>query len=123
MNELRGRTALVTGASGGIGVYVARAGMNVGVSGRREDALASVVEELRAIGVHAESVPADLFDLTKVESLIDRSEAVVADKVVEAIRRDCPEVVESGAPIPTHARACPARTAACRAHRSTTWSH
>lgn len=59
MKELRGRTALVTGASGGIGAYIARGlardGMTVAVSGRREDALASVAAELRAIGVRAEA--------------------------------------------------------------------
>jgi len=81
MEDLRGRVALVTGASGGIGTFVARAlareGTNVVVSGRREDALASVVEELRAMGVRAEAVPADLSDLTQIDPLIDRSEAVL----------------------------------------------
>jgi short-subunit dehydrogenase len=81
MKDLRGGTALVTGASGGIGTHIARAlakeGMNVVVSGRREDALASVVDELRAMGVRAEAVPADLFDLTQVEPLIERSAAAL----------------------------------------------
>jgi short-subunit dehydrogenase len=81
MKELRGRTALVTGASGGIGAYIARGlareGMTVAVSGRREDALASVVAELRAIGGRAESVPSDLGDVDQVASLIDRVEAAV----------------------------------------------
>jgi short-subunit dehydrogenase len=81
MMELRGQTALVTGASGGIGRHIARelarAGMNVVVSGRREDALAAVVGELRDIGVRAEVVPAELSDLGQVESLIDRSEAAL----------------------------------------------
>ena len=78
MKDLRGRNALVTGASGGIGTHIARAlagqGMNVVVSGRREDALASVVEELRGLGVKAESVSADLFDLSQVDRVIDQSE-------------------------------------------------
>jgi short-subunit dehydrogenase len=81
MKDLRGGTALVTGASGGIGTFIARGlareGMDVVVSGRRVDALGSVVEELRGMGVRAEAVPADLFDLKQVESLIDRSEAVL----------------------------------------------
>jgi short-subunit dehydrogenase len=81
MKELRGRTALVTGASGGIGTFIARelaqAGMTVVVSGRREDALASVVTELRGTGARAEAVPADLFDSDQVESLIDRVEGLV----------------------------------------------
>jgi short-subunit dehydrogenase len=81
MRELRGRTALVTGASGGIGKHIAlalaREGMNVAVSGRREDALAAVVGELRGLGVRAEAARADLYDLTQVDPLIDRAEAAL----------------------------------------------
>ena len=82
MRELQGRTALVTGGSGGIGAYIARAlasaGMNVVVSGRREDALAAVVGELRGMGVQAESVTADLLVRDQVESLIERAAATIA---------------------------------------------
>ena len=81
MRDLGGRNALVTGGSGGIGAYIARAlaraGANVVVSGRREDALAGVVAELHELGVRADAVPADLHDLTQVDSLIDRSEAAL----------------------------------------------
>ena len=81
MRELKGRNALVTGGSGGIGVYIARAlareGMNVVVSGRREDALASVVGELRGLGVQAEAVPADLQVREQVDSLIDRTSSAL----------------------------------------------
>lgn len=51
--------------------------MNVAVSGRREDALASAVADLRELGVRAEAVPADLFDLAQVDPLVERSEAVL----------------------------------------------
>jgi short-subunit dehydrogenase len=81
MRELQGRTALVTGSSGGIGReiarHLARAGMNVVVSGRREDALAAAVEELQALGVRAAAVPADLADLSQVDPLIERAEAAL----------------------------------------------
>jgi short-subunit dehydrogenase len=51
--------------------------MNVVVSGRREDVLAEVVAELRALGVKAEAVAADLADLSQVDPLIERSEAAL----------------------------------------------
>jgi short-subunit dehydrogenase len=54
MKNLQGRTALVTGASRGLGTHIARRlareGMNVAVSGRREDALKAVADELSALG-------------------------------------------------------------------------
>lgn len=81
MEQLRGRTALVTGASGGIGRRIAlrlgAEGMDVVVSGRREDALAEALAELRALGVKAESVPAELGDRGQVESLIERCESAL----------------------------------------------
>jgi short-subunit dehydrogenase len=81
MEQLRDRTALVTGSSGGIGRQIARRlageGMNVVVNGRREDALAEAVEELRGLGVKAEAVPADLNDLGQVDPLVERSEAAL----------------------------------------------
>lgn len=61
MFDLTGRTALVTGASGGIGAASARAlsarGARVGLSGTRLDALESVARE---IGDSARVIPADL---------------------------------------------------------------
>lgn len=79
MEDLRGGVALVTGASGGLGTHIARRlareGMNVAVSGRREDALAAVAAELGRLGVKAVAVPADLSDLTQVDPLIEGVEA------------------------------------------------
>jgi len=81
MEQLRGRTALVTGASGGIGREIARRlaheGMGVVLSGRREDALAEAVGELRGLGAKAEAVPADLGDLDRIDPLVERSEAAL----------------------------------------------
>jgi short-subunit dehydrogenase len=78
VKNLQGGTALVTGASGGLGTHIARRlaheGMNVAVSGRREDALNRVAEELRALGVKAAAVPADLSDLTQTDGLIERTQ-------------------------------------------------
>ncbi len=80
MESLRGKTALVTGSSGGIGTHIARAlarqGANVIVSGRRADALGAVAEELRGLGVRSEALVADLADLEQAEDLIGRAEHV-----------------------------------------------
>jgi short-subunit dehydrogenase len=56
---------------------LAREGMDVAVSGRREDALAAVAAELRELGVKAQAVPADLADLSQVDQLIERGEAAL----------------------------------------------
>lgn len=79
MKDLKGRTALVTGASGGLGTHIAkrlaREGMHVAVSGRRELELGRVADELRQLGVRAAAVPADLGDLANIDSLVDGVEA------------------------------------------------
>jgi short-subunit dehydrogenase len=81
MKNLQGRVALVTGASGGLGTHIAcrlaREGMNVAVSGRREDALAKVAAELSALGSKAVAVPADLSDLTQLDPLIEGVETAL----------------------------------------------
>jgi short-subunit dehydrogenase len=81
MKDLRGRTALVTGASGGIGKEISRAlareGMNVVVSGRRRDVLDALVTELHAAGAQATAVEAELGDLDQAQALVERSEAAL----------------------------------------------
>ena len=74
MLELRGRTALVTGAAGGIGRALAHAaatrGMRVVAADLDAAALAAVVEECRARGaVAAEAVALDVRDAAALESL------------------------------------------------------
>lgn len=71
MFGLAGKTALVTGASGGIGAEIARAlagqGAQVAVSGTRTEALAALAAE---IGDHAVVAPADLARGEAAEELI-----------------------------------------------------
>lgn len=72
MFDLSGKKALVTGATGGIGGEIARtfhkAGATVAVSGRNEDKLKALVDEL---GERAFVVPCDLADREAVGGLID----------------------------------------------------
>jgi short-subunit dehydrogenase len=81
VKNLQGHTALVTGASGGLGTHIARRlareGMNVAVSGRREDALDAVAAELNALGVKTVAVAADLSDLSATDPLVDSVEAAL----------------------------------------------
>lgn len=71
MFDLTGKSALVTGASGGIGGAIARAfhaqGAAVALSGTRRDALDALKAEL---GERAVVVPADLSDAAVAEPLV-----------------------------------------------------
>ncbi len=64
MKELRGRTAIVTGASRGIGPYIARAlareGMNVVLAARDASKLEETRGECEALGVAVTSVSTDV---------------------------------------------------------------
>ena len=80
MFDLTGKSALVTGASGGIGAEIARAlhaaGAAVGVSGTRTAPLEALAEEL---GERAHVLPCNLSDPAAVEALPkDAAEAMGA---------------------------------------------
>ncbi len=70
MFDLTGKTALVTGASGGIGGAIAKAlhgaGATVGLSGTRVDPLEALAAEL---GERAHVLPCDLSDADAVDAL------------------------------------------------------
>jgi NADP-dependent 3-hydroxy acid dehydrogenase YdfG len=78
--SLAGRTALVTGASSGIGEGIAgalaAAGATVAVSARRVDRLAELVGRIEAAGGRAIALPGDMAD-----------EKAAADVVEETVRR------------------------------------
>ncbi len=76
MFDLTGKTALVTGATGGIGGAIAHGlhaqGAAVVLSGTREDALKALADEL---GSRTFALPSDLSDPASVDGLIGRAEA------------------------------------------------
>ena len=75
MFDLSGKSALVTGASGGIGSSIARAlhaqGATVGLSGTRKDALDALAGEL---GERAHVLPCNLSDAAAVDALAKQAE-------------------------------------------------
>ena len=80
--QLVGKTALVTGASSGIGRGLAKAlakeGVRVAVSARRADALASLADEIeKAGGARPEVLPADLSKRGKAAELAARATAAL----------------------------------------------
>jgi 3-oxoacyl-[acyl-carrier protein] reductase len=82
MFDLSGMTALVTGASGGIGSAIAKAlaaqGAQVALSGTRQEALDAVKAE---IGGNAVTVPANLSDPESVEALVPSALAALGGKL------------------------------------------
>jgi len=82
MFDLSGMTALVTGASGGIGSAIARAlvqqGAKVALSGTREDALKAVAAE---IGGETVILPCNLGDAEAVDGLIPRAVEALGGKL------------------------------------------
>lgn len=96
MEELSGRNALVTGASGGIGAAIARRlaaeGLHLAISGRRKDALAALADELEEAGVSCMPVPADLTDreqlsglLAEVEDQLGPLDVLINNAGIEAV--------------------------------------
>jgi 3-oxoacyl-[acyl-carrier protein] reductase len=82
MFDLSGRTALVTGASGGIGSAIAKAlaaqGARVALSGTREEALNAVAAE---IGGDTVVLPCNLGDAEAVDGLVPRAVEALGGKL------------------------------------------
>jgi 3-oxoacyl-[acyl-carrier protein] reductase len=78
MFDLTGKTALITGATGGIGAAIATAlherGASIAISGTREAVLADLAGKL---GERVHVLPCDLSDKDQVEGLIPAAEAAL----------------------------------------------
>ncbi|HKP64930.1 MAG TPA: SDR family NAD(P)-dependent oxidoreductase [Polyangiales bacterium] len=79
MRDLKGRNAIVTGASRGLGVHIARGlaaeGVNLVLIARSSDAISSLAQELGQSGIKALPLAADLADTTGLDAVIERAEA------------------------------------------------
>ena len=84
MFDLGGKTALVTGASGGIGAAIAKAlfaqGATVALSGTRVEALEKLAAELDG-GERVKIVPGNLADAVATETLFKDAEKALGGKV------------------------------------------
>ncbi|HIK06995.1 MAG TPA: SDR family NAD(P)-dependent oxidoreductase [Trichormus sp. M33_DOE_039] len=76
MKSIAGKTVLLTGASGGIGVFMARAlakeQATVILVSRSEDKLNDICAEVNALGGKGISIPFDLSKLDELPSLVDK---------------------------------------------------
>ncbi|TYL56046.1 SDR family NAD(P)-dependent oxidoreductase [Nocardioides sp. BGMRC 2183] len=86
MDELAGRTAVVTGAGSGIGlglaVHAGTLGMNVVLAELDEERLEAAVATVRATGARVLGVPTDVGDPTSVEDLAQTAYATFGDVAV-----------------------------------------
>jgi NADP-dependent 3-hydroxy acid dehydrogenase YdfG len=74
---LTGRTALVTGASSGIGeaaaIALAQAGADVAITARRADRLEALAQKIEALGVKALSLPGDASDEATATATVEKT--------------------------------------------------
>lgn len=86
--SLQGHTALVTGASSGIGRHMAKtlaqAGAHVIVAARRVDKLQTLVDDIKSSGAQAHAVSLDVTSADSVRACFDQIEALglLADVIV-----------------------------------------
>lgn len=79
MKKLRGCNAILTGASRGLGIHIARAlareGVNLALVARSATALGKVREEILSFNVKAITIPTDLSETEQAETLVGKAES------------------------------------------------
>ena len=79
MKSLKGKTALITGASKGIGVYIAEAlaleGMNLVLVARSSDLLEEVAKKLRTDQNKIITITANIGDLDQLPNIVEQAES------------------------------------------------
>lgn len=80
MVNVKGKWALITGASRGIGyltsIFMAKQGCNLVLHSRKKEHTTKVIEEVKALGVEAIAVSAELSDLAEVEKMLQEIDAL-----------------------------------------------
>lgn len=81
MKTIAGQTAVLTGASGGIGKYIARALAKAGATvvgiSRSPSSLAAICAEVEILGSKGIAIPSDLNQLSELPSLVEKIERQV----------------------------------------------
>lgn len=75
MQDLKGKTAIITGAGRGIGraaaIALAKEGVNIGLLGRTLSNLEKVTDELEQYGVNVSGAAADVADMDSVQHAVE----------------------------------------------------
>lgn len=83
MKDLKGHTALLTGAAGGIGPFIARAladqGLNLVLASRSGDELDSLLNDILQMNVRAISIETDVKDVAALNALVRSAYAEFGD--------------------------------------------
>jgi short-subunit dehydrogenase len=79
MKNIKGKNALLTGGSRGLGPYIARAlareGVDLALTARSEEGLKSTADEINRLGVKTKIYPADITDHSSRKKLLDNVRA------------------------------------------------
>jgi short-subunit dehydrogenase len=83
MLDVKGRWVFITGAARGIGrgaaLFMASKGCNLILQGRTTEHLEKVLSEVKALGVEAYPMACELSDLSAVEDMLKRIDALGVD--------------------------------------------